>query len=156
MTVSHKIPSSWCQLLHQMSKIKCEDRIKMVLCDLMCFYESFVILSSFRISNLQRELEKSRLKEADETRAMEDVVRMVEQNLEKTTVDFYLCCFYLYYLFVQFLIRTVQVLFFLFKTFCSNDLSFFCHCNSQVNSDIRSAFKVRHRSIKPATPVHNL
>lgn len=52
----------------------------------VCFYEPFVILSSFRISNLQRELEKSRLKEADETRAMEDVARMVEQNLEKTTV----------------------------------------------------------------------
>ena len=100
-----------------MSKIKCEDRIKMVLCELMCFYESFVILSSFRISNLQRELEKSRLKEADETRAMEDVARMVEQNLEKTTVDFYLCCFYLYYLFVQFLIRTVQVLFFCSRHF---------------------------------------
>ena len=46
--------------------------------------------------------------------------------------------------------------FILFKTFCSNDLSFFYYRNSQVNSDIWSAFEVWHRSIKPATLVDNL
>jgi len=38
-----------------------------------------------RITNLQKELEKTRLKEADETRALENVVRMVENNLQSTT-----------------------------------------------------------------------
>lgn len=38
-----------------------------------------------RISSLQKELEKVRKKEADETKALEDVVHIVEENLQATT-----------------------------------------------------------------------
>ncbi|XP_065675036.1 endosome-associated-trafficking regulator 1-like [Hydra vulgaris] len=43
-------------------------------------------IANKRIGALQRELDKVRNKEADETRALEDVVHIIEENLQSTTI----------------------------------------------------------------------
>lgn len=45
-----------------------------------------VHLFILRISNLEKDLKKARKKEAEDTKALEDAVKMVEENLRKTTV----------------------------------------------------------------------
>lgn len=46
------------------------------------------MLESFiRVTCLQKELEKVRKKEYEETQDLDSVVQMVEENLEKTTVS---------------------------------------------------------------------
>ena len=40
----------------------------------------------FRLKSVKKEMEIARRKEAEETAALEEVVQMVEQNLEKSTV----------------------------------------------------------------------
>ena len=44
----------------------------------------FLIIS--RITNLEKDLKKARKKEAEDTKVLEDAVKMVEENLRKTTV----------------------------------------------------------------------
>ena len=42
-----------------------------------------------RINSLERELEKVRKREAEDTKVLEDAVKMVERNLQKSTVNYF-------------------------------------------------------------------